>query len=179
MTETVKSAREVAQEKRKTKQARVEEIKQEVAARKLKVKESVCERQEARLNAMIPRVTRNAENIKSVIDKHYDRVQEFYASGQLTTPDYDTLVAAIELAKANAETSLEAITDYAVEVDCSSEEAGSQLDAFRTAASDMKEDLKEYRKSVVALISALKSANANENSDSNEEQQEETEETNE
>jgi hypothetical protein len=178
-TVIVEKARGVAQEKRKDKQARVDEIKQEVAARKLKVKQSVCDKNEARLNAMIPRVSKNAENIKAVIDKHYLRVQEFYASGKLTTPDYETLVAAIELAKANAEASLETVSTYVVDIDCESETAGEELDSFRTSASQAKEDLKTYRKEVVALISALKSANANENktddSDSSDEDESENE----
>jgi hypothetical protein len=175
---TTTTAREQAQERRKTKQARVTEIKEEVAARKLAVKASVCEKQEAKLNAMIPRVTRNAGVIKGVIDKHYQRVQDFYASGQLTTPDYDTLVTAIELAKANAEASIETIEEYEVTVDCTSEEAGEQLDGFRSAAQKAKDDLKTYRKEVVALISALKSANASQNQEEDEANEEtDTEET--
>jgi chromosome segregation ATPase len=163
VTEAINTAREAAQEKRKNKEARIEEIKAQVAARKLQIKEAACERAEAKLNTTITRVSNNANKIKSVIDKKYERVQEFYASGQLTTPDYDELVAAIELSKANAEASQEALESYVVEIDCTSEEAGGQLDAFRSAAAQTKEDLKTYRKDLVALISALQSANSNKN----------------
>lgn len=162
-TEAVENARQKAQEMRKNKDARVAEIKQQVEARKAEIKQDACEKAQSKINNRIDKISENAANIKSVIDNKYERVQAFYETGQLTTPDYDTLVAAIELAKANAESSLETLANYEVEVDCTSEEAAAQLDAFRAAASQVKEDLKTYRKDLVALISALQSANSNKN----------------
>ena len=163
VTAAVQSARTKAQEMRKNKDARIAEIKQQVADRKAQLKLDACEKAQTRINNRIDKISENAANIKSVIDKKYERVQEFYESGQLTTPDYDELVAAIELAKANSEASLEALASYEVDVDCTSEDAAAQLDAFRAAAAQAKEDLKTYRKELVALISALQSANSNKN----------------
>jgi hypothetical protein len=163
-TDVVETARSKAQEKRKNKETRIAEIKEEVAARKLAVKQSVCEKKEARLDALIPRVTKNATNIKGVIDKKYEQVQDFYETGQLTVSNYSELVEVVELSKANAEESLETLSEYEFdEVDCEANNLAEQLDLFRSAASDTKEDLKTYRKDLVSLISSMQSANSNAN----------------
>ena len=150
------AAKARAEERRQQKDERIAEIKEEVAARKLELQQDRCERRQEKLAALLPKLSNGATRVKGAIDKVYERVQGFYDSGQLTVDNYDELVEAIELAKANAESSLEALDSFEFEIDCEENGVGGQLDGYRTAVKGAKEDLKAYRKSVVALISSLK-----------------------
>lgn len=131
-------------------------IKQQVTQRKETIKQENCERRKAKLTSAMPKMANGANTVKSVIDKHYERVQGFYADGQLTVDNYDELVAAIELAKTEAEAALQTVNDYKFEIDCSANNTGEQLDAYRTAIKDAKTALKAYRKALVDLISSLR-----------------------
>lgn len=170
-------ARSRAQSARENKEQRIDDIKAEVAARKLELQQDRCERREAKLQAALPRLSKNATTIKGSIDKVYDRVQGFYADGQLTVSNYQELTDEIELAKANAESSLEALATYELEVDCQDKRIGAQLDGFRTAVKGVREDLKAYRKSVVALVSALRAEAAEDKADDSSSEQEAENET--
>lgn len=159
------TAAQRAAERRQSKEQRLAEIKAEVDARKLELSEARCEAREAKLKELVPKLAKSANRLKMVMDKKYEQVQEFYASGRLTVENYEELVAAIELAKANAEQSLEALASYQIEVDCTQNGLGGQLDAYRTAVKETRDELKEYRKALVALISSLRAEAAEANSE--------------
>ncbi|MBA2279047.1 hypothetical protein H0V99_01215 [Candidatus Saccharibacteria bacterium] len=158
-----------ALEARESKEERIAEIKQQVESRKLAIKQNVCEKRAAKLQAAIPKLSKGATSVKIAIDKMYERVQGFYESGQLTVDNYQELVDAIELSKANAETALETVENYEFVVDCESETVGQSLDAFRAAVNEAKTALKQYRKDLVELISSLKSESASQNQESEDE----------
>ncbi len=166
--ETRQEAKQHAADARKSKETRIAEIKSKIEARKAELKADACERNVAKIQRQQTNIGRKAGVIKGVFDKKYDRLVEFYESGQLTTPDYDTLVEAIELAKANVEASTEALATYEFELDCEAEDAAEQLDSYREAVVAVKTDLKAYKKSLVDLISSLKSANTAQNSEESE-----------
>lgn len=159
-------ARARAEDKRQEKQERVAEIKQKVEARKIELQQERCERRQEKLQATLPRLSNGATTVKGTIDKVYERVQGFYASGQLTVSNYEELVNVIETTKADAETSLEALEVYEFEINCDDKNVGSQLDGFRTAVKSARDELKDYRKSVVDLISALRAEAAEDKEDS-------------
>lgn len=182
-TEIQNNARQRAADAREDKETKVAEIKAATAARKLQLRQDRCEMRETRLQALLPKLANGATRHKAVIDKIYEHVTGFYASGQLTVQNYEELVNAIELAKADAEASLVAVDEYEFELDCEDPDTGEQLDAFRTAISDTRGSLKEYRKAVVELISSLQNEHSNANqtgdTENTEEEQEETEDENE
>lgn len=171
-------ARQAAESRREAKDARIAEIRAEAEARKLTMQKERCEAREAKLQALVPKLSNSATRLKGVIDKVYERVTGFYASGQLTVQNYEELVEAIELAKANSESSLEALGSYEFEFDCETAGVGQQLDAYRTAVKETRESLRAYHKSVVDLISSLQSehSRANRTDDSGDETENEGEE---
>lgn len=156
-------------ERRQKATDRIAEIRTEAETRRAGIKMDVCEDRQARINNRIRTLSRSATNLKDVIDRMYERVQGFYEDGQLTVSNYEELVQAIELAKDNSETSLEALASYEFEVDCESTAVAQQIDSYRTAVREVRDDLKAYRSSLVDLISALKSENASPNQDTDSE----------
>lgn len=170
-------ARARALERVEDREAKQAEIKAAAAARKLALKQDVCERRKERLESRLPRLSQAATTVKSVIDRKYERVTDFYEAKEWNLANYDELVANIETAKADAEASLEVVAGYQIEIDCESENLGEVLDEYRTAVNAAKESLKEYRKQLVELISSMKaSAEAEEAEDAtNTENETETE----
>jgi hypothetical protein len=167
--EQPQSAREEAQkraaERQQSREDRVAEIKKEAEARKIEFQKERCEAREQRLRELLPKLANGGERVKSAIDKSYTRVQTFYETGKLTVTNYQQLVDAIELAKANAESALQTVESYQFVVDCDKEGVGTQLDSYRTAVQEAREALKTYRKAVVDLISALRAEAAEKRSE--------------
>jgi hypothetical protein len=145
-----------------------EVIKQNIEARKLSIKKDVCNNRKDRLKALQPKINTRAIRIKSNIDRKYERIIDFYESGRLTTPDYETLIDAIEIAKVSAETSIETLQSYQFEVDCESQKVANQLASYREAAAETKTSLKDYRAKLVALISSLNASAASQTGETNE-----------
>lgn len=153
-------ARENADARKQKREDKVAEIKSEVEARRAMLTQEKCEARKARLETRIPKLSKSAVTVKGVIDRMYEKVQGFYEDGQLAVSNYEELVAAIELAKSESETSLEALESYEFEVDCESETIAAQIDSYRTAVKEAREDLKSYRGALVGLISSLRAETA-------------------
>lgn len=145
-----------AAEARANAQQRTEQIRQDAQTRGLSVREDVCERRAERMQENIPRLARSSAQLLEVMDRMYERVQEFYASGQLTVDDYEELSESVEIAQADAQTSVEVVGNFVFEFDCDSPGLGQQLEGFRQAVRGAREELKVYRTELVALISALR-----------------------
>lgn len=176
--DVIEAAKKTASEKRKSKEERIAKIKADTEARKLALTQEKCEAREEKLQKLVPKLSNSANRLKTVIDRKYDRVVTFYDEKEITVENYETLVADIELAKANAEASMETLETYEVEVDCEQSGIGGQLDAYRTAVKEARDDLKEYRKALIALITSVKvKAEATEAEEDTETEEENTEET--
>lgn len=157
-------ARQEAEKEVETGQQKAAKIKNEAASKSLKVRQEVCEQKREKLQNGTRTMYRGAESVKMSLDTMYTRVAEFYESGKLTTPNYAALVDKIELAKKDAETSMEALSSRAPDaVDCTDMKTATRLEGDKLAGEGAKTALKNYRKALVDLISALKSANASEN----------------
>lgn len=155
-SEASQRAKERAEQLKKTEEVRKEEIKEKVEAKKVEIKKDICENRQERLTSLQPRVSNKASEIKTLLDQRYDKVVEFYTSKNLTVENYESLIQAIEVAKANSATAISALNGYKFEVDCTSETVADQLAAYREAASGAKASLKEYRSKLVDLITSIK-----------------------
>lgn len=145
-------------------QSKAAKIKNEAASKSLKVRQEVCEQKRETLQNGTRTMSQGADSVKKNLDTMYTRVTGFYESGKLTTPNYKDLVAKIELAKKDAETSMEALNNRAPDaVDCTDMKTATRFEGDKLAGEGAKTALKNYRKALVDLISALKSANASEN----------------
>lgn len=150
-----------AEETRTTAEQRKQEVMQQVEERRAEIKQDVCERRQQALTNVMPRLAQGATSVKQSMDTMYDRVVGFYESGQLTVDNYETLVGAIETAKANAETALATVEGQTFTLDCTDPNVGQQLDGYRLSIQEARTVLKEYKKALVDLISALKAAATN------------------
>ncbi len=157
------AAKERAEERKQKASDKIAEIKAEAEERRASIKQDVCENRKARVQNRITNLARSANNVKGVLDRMYDRVQGFYEDGQLTVSNYEALIDAIELAKAESEASLEALDSYEFTVDCANSTVAEQVDSYRAAAVLARQDLKDYRKALVDLISSLRSEHAKAN----------------
>jgi chromosome segregation ATPase len=153
-------AKKKAEEAKKNREAKLAELKAQAETRKAEVKADVCEKRQDKLQALLPKLSKGATTVKGRIDNKYEKVQAFYESKNLNLSNYDELVGAIETAKANSEASIAAVNDYSIEVDCTSDTLGSELDGYRSAVGAVKEDLKAYRDALVNLITALRGASS-------------------
>lgn len=144
--------------------ARKEAIHAQVAGRKMAVKQDVCERHEDQIARIVPHLSRGATSVKLALDTMYQRVADFYASGQLTVENYDGMIVYVDAMKANADVSLATLNDFEFQVDCTNPGVGRQLMEYRTAVRAASESLQGYRTALVALISSMRASAAVTNS---------------
>ena len=142
-------ARETAQERRERAQA-------EASERQAQVRQDVCERQQDRLEEVLPRMATSAVRLLDVMDDMYERVEGFYASGQLTVANHEELTGEVDEAQVNAQSAVEALEGYVVELDCDQPGLGTQLDGHRQLVGEARDDLRDYRDALVGLIQALR-----------------------
>src|SRR5207237_372867 len=84
-------------------------------------RQQACEARKTNLTKRMNNAVAQAEKHKAVFDKIYTRVQDFYTAKQLNVTDYATLTAKVNTAQAAAQTSINALTDLDVSVDCTSQ----------------------------------------------------------
>lgn len=155
----VKSALEDMRETAKANaKERAETLKNEAKARKAELRKDVCELRQAKLATMPSRVTKNATVLQTVLDRKYTRVQEFYASNNLSITNYENLKQNVDTAQASAQAAVSTLDEFNITIDCENPGIGQQLDGLRSATNDAKTKLKAYRKALVDLITAISSA---------------------
>ena len=151
-------ARESAQERRDRAQA-------EASERQAQVRQDVCERQQDRLEEVLPRMATSAVRLLDVMDNMFERVEGFYGSGQLTVDNYEELANEVDEAQVNAQSAVEALEGYEVELDCDQPGLGTQLDGYRQLVGEARDDLRDYRDALVGLIQALRAEAAEDNAE--------------
>lgn len=164
--EVRREARLNEQEVKKEAREKAKEIRAQARAERSELKPDKCERNQAKIERAIPRISRNAENLVGVFDKIYDRVQGFYESGQLTVSNYDELADAVDEAQLAATTDVAALQELEFTLDCDDPETGVELVSLKDIATGTKDSIKSYRSALVDLISAMRSAAAEASEDS-------------
>ena len=126
-------------------------------------KKRTCEARKTTINGIMSRSTARVSKQIQLFGTISERVQKFYAQSGLTIANYDTLVAAIDEAKAKVQTDLRALeaTDTFT---CDGQDPKGDAEAHRAAMKSAVEDLKAYKKAVKDLIVAVRSAKATEGS---------------
>lgn len=134
-------------------QSRQENRQHRLEANKLRV----CENRKARIAAIMTRSVNRAEKQIELFSTIAERVKAFYAKKGRTVASYDTMVAAVDAAKAKAQADLETLKTVD-SFDCSADDPKGDAEAFKLALKTINQDLKDYRTSVKNLIVAVKSA---------------------
>ena len=165
LEQKIEEKRQEVLEKQEAKRAEIGEKKEEQRI-------ASCERNTEKLKGAMERLTGQAERHLGVISSFQTKVENFYASGQLTVDTYDELHAAVVAAEQYAKDNVEALSQAEVDIDCTSAEVASSVGVYRAIADETKTALKVYRQSLVDLISTLKAEtsadDSSDNSDSTE-----------
>ncbi len=142
--------------------ARVEEhkttVREKVEARKVQVKQDVCERKQKRLTAVIPKLSTSATTLLEKFNAIYGRVESFYLDKNLVSDNYDTAKADVDAAQAKADASVAAIADFTFTLDCENPNVAQQLDGLRASVKVAREDLAQYRKELVNYTQLVRGA---------------------
>ena len=149
-----------ASESRARAEERKAEIFRQVETKREQVRQDVCQRREQVVADAIPRLSQGAKSVQSSIDKVYQKVTDFYYTGQFVADNYSELIANIESAKTNSEAAIDVIDSQAFVFDCENPGVGKQLSGYRMAVADARSALFEYRAALVELISSMRSAAA-------------------
>lgn len=140
--------------------------KEHVHIRTLAVRQKACEARKAGLARRMNNAVEAAQRHQSVFDKIYTRVKDFHDAKNLSTPDYDNLVAAANSAQTDAAAKIAALKALDVSVDCTQVDSlADNISAFREAVRSTRDSLKDYRKALVNLITALHDTKTSSTSD--------------
>jgi predicted nucleotidyltransferase len=138
-----------------------QEMKAKLEVRKEKLddaKKKVCEKRQANIKKHMTNTASRGERQLEVFTKIADRVQKFYVDKKLSVANYDELVAAMESAKADVKTAVEAAKSDSTTFQCGADNPKGLADTFKGRLKVEIEALKAYRTSVKNLIVAVKSA---------------------
>jgi hypothetical protein len=121
-------------------------------------REKACTARKNNLTKRMANAVKWANKHKAVIDTAYAKVKAFHDTKNLDVPNYASLTAEVDTAKANAQTSIDALSALNVNVDCTSQTVATSVSTFQQSIKNTRDSLKSYRKAVVSLITALKGA---------------------
>ncbi|HSW66864.1 MAG TPA: hypothetical protein VLI54_07035 [Bacillota bacterium] len=115
-----------------------------------------CNNRKDKITGVIDRVVQRTQNQLDLFDKITARTEAFYVSKGKTLSTYDELVAAVNAAKAQAETDLAAVTAHSTFA-CDADDPTGDVAAFKAAVKQEIQDLKAYRTAIKNLITGVKS----------------------
>lgn len=157
---------EKIEERRAQALQRLEEKRTNSQEKSQEKRKAACERRASKLDKHTNRLALRSDRHADVMDRFFERVQEFYDKGQLTVSNYDELEAAAVEAQEKARAEVDTLEGLKVEVDCNDPDVAATVIAFRTSTESARESLKDYRRALVELISSMRAAAAEENAGS-------------
>jgi len=143
----------------------VKEKRESAQEKSSEARTAACEKRQTKITSAMSRISTQASKHVETFDKVYERVQDFYAKGQLTVENYDELNAAVAEAQSVALLEASIISELNVEIDCENPNVAGTIATYRDSAKAAKESLKTYRSALVELISSLKSEAAQRQTD--------------
>lgn len=137
-----------------------QEVKDRVSEKKATISKEKCERNQARLGTMTARISQSATTQQRVLDTMLERVTAFYESEQLSAENYDELLAAVEVSKADTATALELLGESETTIDCANTNLASELSTYRESVTAVRSQIKQYRENLVNLIKAMNASDS-------------------
>lgn len=128
-------------------------VKTHLADAKLKV----CQAREHTITNILSRFADRGTKQMNVFSTIADRTEAFYASANKTLDTYDTLVANVASAKAEAQAAVDAVTSSSTTFSCDGTDPKGMAANFKTNLKAEITALKNYKTSVKNLIVGVKS----------------------
>ena len=119
-----------------------------------------CQRNEARIDATMLRITTRGDRQLDVFTKIADRTEAFYVKRGKILSNYDALVADVNTKKAAALEAVAQIKASSTAFKCDGTNAKNEGAAFKTALKSEHAALKAYKTAVKNLIVGVKSVQA-------------------
>lgn len=167
-TEVENHARDLAEQFRQKAKEQNAELKKTVSSKTEAEREKSCQARETSIQNRLKKRVASATKHKEVFDKIFTKVQNFHDTKNLSTPDYDSLVAAVNTAKANTETQIAALNSLDTNIDCSQANVADTLSTFKASLKSTRESLKAYQTALKNLIKAVhQSAEQTQSTESN------------
>lgn len=119
------------------------------------IDQAVCHRNQPGLQEDIQGLALRSQGIFESSDVVYSRIQAFYAANELNVSNYEEALLDVELARINADATVNEVKAFEFELDCNDPRAGRQLAGFRQSVILASSALTQYREELVQLILAL------------------------
>ncbi len=140
---------------KETRTERVDEAKSNLRERLSDAKKSICERRESKINQIMERMDTRRTNAFDRVTQIYEAITGFYTEKSLSVENYDSLVAAIVVAKEAAQAGID--NQQAVpQLDCDGDQPKADIADFKQRRLDSIDAMKAYRDAVKDLASAVK-----------------------
>lgn len=151
-----KRTKELAEQFKKEAKEKNEEVKNRVKEKTAEQRQKACEARKSSIETRLAGKVERAKSHKAKFDAIFLRVKTYHDENGLNTPDYATLVAAVDAAHADVEAQIAALEALEVNIDCANSTVTDSLAAFREAVISTKTSLKAYKTSIKNLITAVR-----------------------
>jgi len=125
-----------------------------------------CEKRQADVNKITARIAERGQRQIDLFSTIATRVEAFYVKKGVTLSNYDQLVAAVDSAKANAQTTVDTIKTTTITLKCDGTDPNGAGASFKAALKAEIQALKDYRTAVKNLIVGVKSVTSTTHDDS-------------
>ncbi len=122
------------------------------------VRQKACEQRQGSIDTRTKVFADAAVRHLGVFDQVFTKVQAFHDNKHLNVTNYDTLVAAVKIKQAAAQSAVDVLKTLDVQIDCTQPDPAATVATIKQAVVNARTTLHAYRTSLKDLIVALKGA---------------------
>lgn len=139
-------------------QSKLDARKEKLAGRRL----AQCQNRQESINNLISKSAQIGKDRVAIIKDVETKVKDFYAKKNLSSPDYDTALAAADSAEASAQAAVDVMGTTTF--DCTSIDGANPSETIKATQEAKHQALVTFRAAVVHLIQVVKAAHATQQS---------------
>ncbi len=136
----------------------IDDLKKTAKQKTQAARETSCTARKSGVDQRVSSIAKNTADFQAKLDSIFTKVQTYKTDKNLTVANYDSLVAAVNAAKAASATSQATLDSLKPTIDCTKDTNAQAVAAYRTAAQDSRDKLKAYMQSLKDLLKAVREA---------------------